>query len=209
MWKGEGAPPLEGLTGEEASDSVLKEVLEGGSPSLTLSMPWVSSDPAGSPSEGQPPSGEHAARMRQLLATAWCSCPEHLHCFSSCPEPLSHSLHSIRWDLLFILEVGRMRLLSFPGASLSQDREENRGKNSSWGSTRSFPLLLSPPRSSSCSRTPLIDHKWTRKDRGGDSLERVFSPPQKHAYPYRDLLSSAAKRSVSRVLGPSRWTNLR
>lgn len=70
MWKGEGAPPLEGLTGEEASDSVLKEVLEGGSPSLTLSMPWVSSDPAGSPSEGQPPSGEHTARMRQLLATA-------------------------------------------------------------------------------------------------------------------------------------------
>jgi len=57
MWKGEGAPPLEGLTGEEASDSVLKEVLEGGSPALTLSMPWVSSDPAESPSEGQPPFG--------------------------------------------------------------------------------------------------------------------------------------------------------
>ena len=91
MWKGEGAPPLEGLTGEEASDSVLKEVLERGSPALTLSMPWVSSDPAGSPSEGQPPLGEHTARMRQLLATTWCSCPEHLHCFSGCPEPLSQT----------------------------------------------------------------------------------------------------------------------
>ena len=63
MRKGEGAPPLERLTGEEVSDSVLKEVLEGGSPALTLPTPWVSSELAGSPSEGQPPFGRgHSTR---------------------------------------------------------------------------------------------------------------------------------------------------
>ena len=71
--------------------------------------------------------------MLQLLATTWCSCPEPLQCFSGCPEPLSHSLLWINWDLLFILEVGWMGLHSFPGASLSQGREENRGKKSRVG----------------------------------------------------------------------------
>lgn len=71
--------------------------------------------------------------MLQLPATAWCSCPEPLQCFLGCPEPLSHSLLWINRDLLFILEVGRMGLHLFPGASLSQGREENRGKNSRVG----------------------------------------------------------------------------